>query len=119
MSTFYTNLEATAARLLIKYGQSATWSHDNGDGTFNPVTGVTTGGTPTPYAAKGALFDFSTDRVDGASILSTDKRFLMQVGAKPEISDVITINTIAYQTINIIETNPAGTPVVYEVQLRS
>ena len=119
MSAFYTNLEATAARLLIKYGQSATWSHDNDDGTFNPVTGVSSGGTTTAYAAKGALFDFNTNRVDGASILSTDKRFLMQVGAKPEISDVITINTIAYQTVNIIETNPAGTPVVYEVQLRS
>ena len=119
MSKFYTDLAATAARLLIKYGQSATWAHDNGDSTFNPATGVTSGGTTTAYAAKGALLEFDTNRVDGASILTTDKRFLMQVGAKPEISDVITVNSVAYQTINILETNPAGTPVIYEVQLRS
>jgi hypothetical protein len=119
MSKFYTDLAATAARLLIKYGQSATWSHDNGDSTFNPATGVTSGGTTTAYAAKGALLDFDTSRVDGVSIKQTDKRFIMQVGAKPDISDIITIDSVAYQTINILETNPAGTPVVYEVQLRS
>jgi hypothetical protein len=119
MSKFYTDLAATAARLLIKYGQSATWAHDNGDSTFNPATGVTSGGTTTAYAAKGALLDFDASRVDGVSIKQTDNRFIMQVGAKPEISDIITINSVAYQTINVLEINPAGTPVVYEVQLRS
>ena len=119
MSKFYTDAAADAAELLAELGQSATWAHDNGDSTFNPATGVTSGGTTTAYAAKGALLDFDTNRIDGASILTTDKLFLMQVGAKPEISDVITVDSVAYQTINIIETNPGGTPVVYEVQLRS
>jgi hypothetical protein len=119
MSKFYTDAAADAAELLAELGQSATWTHDNGDSTFNPATGVTSGGTTTAYAAKGALLDFDTNRVDGASIKQTDKRFIMQVGAKPEISDIITIDSVAYQTINILETNPAGTPVIYEVQLRS
>lgn len=119
MSTFYTGLATTATNLLAKRGQTASWSHDNDDGTFNPATGQNSGGTSTAYTAKGALLDFDTSRIDGASILTTDKRFVMQVGSKPEADDVITINSVAYQTIKVRETNPAGTPVIYEVQLRS
>ena len=117
--TFYTRLAATSSRLLKKFGQTATWSHDNDDGTFNPATGVMTGVTTTAYTASGALLDFDTKRVDGDSIRSTDKRFIIEVGSKPEVSDIVTVDSIAYQTMKIRETNPAGTPVIYELQLRS
>ena len=117
--TFYTGLAATASKLLKKYGQTATWSHDNGDSTFTPATGITSGGTTTAYTASGALLDFDTNRIDGDSVRSTDKRFIIQVGSKPEVSDTLTIDSVAYQTISIRETNPAGTPVIYELQLRS
>ena len=117
--TFYTGLATTATRLLTDKGQTATWAHDNNDGTFNPATGEKTGGTTTAYSAKGALLDFETRRVDGTAVLATDKRFLMQVGSKPDVSDTITVNSVAYQVIAMKETNPAGTAVIYEVQLRS
>ena len=117
--TFYSGLAAAATRLLTKRGQSATWEHDNDDGTFNPATGETSAGTKTPYTAKGVLLDFEIARIDGVSILATDSRFIMQVGSRPENNDVVTVNSVAYQTIKVRETNPAGTPVIYEVQLRS
>jgi len=117
--TFYTGLASTAARLLKDKGQTATWSHDNEDGTFNPALGATTGGSTTAYTAKGVLLDFQTSRIDGASILATDKRFLLEVGSKPETNDVFTVNSVAYQVVMVRETIPAGTPVIYEVQLRS
>ena len=117
--TFYTRLASTSSRLLKKFGQTASWSHDNDDGTFNPATGVMSGGTTTAYTALGALLDFVTNRVDGESIRSTDKRFIIEAGSKPEVSDIVTVDSVAYQTVSIRETNPAGTPVIYELQLRS
>ena len=100
--TFYTGLATTATRLLTDKGQTATWAHDNNDGTFNPATGEKTGGTTTAYSAKGALLDFETRRVDGTAVLATDKRFLMQVGSKPDVSDTITVNSVAYQVIAML-----------------
>tara|TARA_R110002126_G_scaffold150139_3_gene296235 strand:+ start:5624 stop:5980 length:357 start_codon:yes stop_codon:yes gene_type:complete len=117
--TFYTGLASTASRLLTSKGQVATWAHDNNDGSFNPATGTTTGGTTTAYTANGVLLDFETRRVNGTSVLRTDKRFLMQVGSKPSVSDSVTVNSVTYQVIAVTETSPAGTPVLYEAQLRS
>ena len=117
--SFYTDAAADAKELLAEFGQAATWSHDNGDSVFDPILGTYTGGTTTAYAANGVLLDFETSRVNGSSILTTDKMFLMEVGAKPETGDVITVNSVAYQVMKPLELNPAGTPVLYEVQLRS
>ena len=116
--SFYSDAAADAKELLTEFGQTATWSHDNNDGTFNPATGVSTGGTSTTYSAKGVLLDFQTNRVNGTSVLATDSRFLMEVGNKPEVGDIITVNAVAYQVVDVQEVNPAGTPVLYEVQLR-
>jgi hypothetical protein len=117
--TFYPGLAATASRLLKDKGQTATWLHSNGDATFNPVTGFDSGGTTKSYEADGVLLDFQSNRIDGSSILTTDKRFLMNTANKPEVNDTFTINKTVYQVISIKETNPAGTPVIYEVQLRT
>ena len=116
--TFYTDAADDASTLITEFGQTATWSHDNNDGSFNPATGQMSGNTTTAFSAKGVLLDFETNRIDGASILMTDSKLLMEVGSKPEINDVVTVNSIAYQVIMVNEINPAGTPVMYEVQLR-
>lgn len=116
--TFYSGLATTATRLLTEKGQQATWSRTTG-GTFNPATGATTGGTTTNYSAYGVLLDFDTRLIDGDNILRTDKRFVMQSGDVPEVNDVVTVNSVAYTVLAIRETNPAGTAVIYELQLRS
>lgn len=117
--SFYTGLAATASRLLTSKGQTATWAHDNQDGTFNPATGATEGGTTTAYSASGVLLDFDTKRINGTSVLATDSCFLMEVGNKPEVGDIITVNAVEYQVMDMQEVNPAGTAVMYEVQLRA
>ena len=116
--SFYTDAAADAKELLAEFGQAATWSHDNGDSVFDPILGTYTGGTTTAYTANGVLLDFETSRINGSSILATDKMFLMEAGNKPEVGDILTIDSIAHKTIKVPEINPAGTPVVYEVQLR-
>ena len=116
--TFYTNMAATATRLLAKYGQTITWSQTTG-GTYNPATGETTGGTTTNYSGYGALLDFNTSLIDGDQIQATDKRLLLQSGDIAAIQDQLTVDGTAYTVVMKKEINPAGTVVMYEFQLRS
>ena len=117
--SFYTGLAATAGRLLKDKGQQATWVHDNKDGVFDPALGVITGGTTKTYKAFGALFDFDTSRIDGTSIITDDKKFLMEAGNVPLIGAQIAINNKTYSVLAVRETSPAGTVVMYELQLRT
>jgi hypothetical protein len=111
-------MASDASAMLKEFGQAATWEHDNNDGSLNPATGTTTGATSTAYSAKVVLLDFQTNRINGTSVLATDSRFLMEVGNKPEVGDIITVNAVEYKVMDVQEVNPAGTPVLYEVQLR-
>jgi hypothetical protein len=117
--TSYAALAVTASRFLKRKGQTATWLHSNGDAAFNPVTGFDSGGTTKSYKADGVLLDFQSNRVDGSSILTTDCRFLMGTGNKPEAGDIFTVDKTAYQVVITRQVNPAGTPISYEVQLRT
>lgn len=116
--TFYTDLQGVASSLLTEFGQSINWSRTTGV-TFNPATGETTGGTTTNYSGFGAMFDFDTRLVDGQQILSTDKRLLLQAGDVPEVQDQMTINGTVYTVVSVEDLTPAGTTVMYELQLRS
>ena len=92
--SFYVGLKNTATKLLTDKGQNVSWLHDNNNGSFNPVTGVKSGG-------------------------STDRRCIMSAGNVPEVSDVVTVNSIGYQVLAVKPVNPAGTAVMYELQLRA
>ena len=65
------------------------------------------------------MIDFDTRLVNGEQILATDKRLLLQSGDVPLVQDVLTIDGTNYTVISIGELNPAGTKVMYELQLRS
>jgi len=117
--SFYSALADTATKLLTSKGQAASWSHSNNDSSFNPATGETSGGSTTAYSAKGVLLNFNTARIDGTWVISSDRRFIMDAGSIPEISDVITVDSIAYQVLAVSPINPAGTVVIYELQLRA
>lgn len=116
--TFYTDLKGVASNLLTEFGQSITWSRTTG-GTFDPALGETTGQTTTNYSGFGAMFDFDTRLIDGQQILATDKRLLLQAGDVPEVQDLLTINGTVYTVISKSDLTPAGTTVIYELQLRS
>lgn len=116
--TFYADMQSLATELLTEFGQNATWSRTEG-GTRDPATGNVTGGTTTNYSGYGTLFDFNTMLIDGEQILATDKRFLIESGDIPKVADKLTINSVVYTVIAVNELNPAGTVVMYELQLRS
>lgn len=116
--SFYSNLAATASRLLASKGQSVTFSREV-SGTLDPVTGIISGATTTTFSGNGAAFDYNNSEIDGTVIKSGDIRLLVEaLSTEPEQGDKCTVNSIDYRVMDVSPTNPAGTVVMYEVQLR-
>lgn len=117
MADFYGNLAAVATRLLTSKGQSITFSREV-QSAFNPTTGVATTSTTT-FSGYGAAFDYNSSEIDGEIIQKGDIRLVLEATATaPIIGDTCTIDSDAYRAMNVKPTSPAGTPVIYEVQLR-
>jgi hypothetical protein len=115
--TFYVGLAKVAKDLLTKRGQTITISRTSGS-TYDPVTGVTSAGTVTNYLPKGILKQYKSHLIDGTRILATDRELVIDDTVEPLMTDTITIAGESWTPIMLGETNPAGTPLVYKVQVR-
>ncbi len=123
--TFYARLQATANRLLKGKGQSLTLTKITA-GTYNPATGGFTGAGTSTQTAYGAIFDYGTKQIDGTLIKAGDKQLLLSAfktdGAAltaPVLGDTVSIGGVVFTLVEPLkEVNPAGTVVMYEVNLR-
>ena len=123
--TFYTRLQATANRLLRGKGQSLTLTRITA-GTYDPATGGMTGATTSTQSAYGAIFDYGAKQIDGTLIKAGDKQLLLSpfktdgtALTAPVLGDTVTVGSIVYTLVEPLkEINPAGTTVMYEVNLR-
>ena len=123
--TFYTRLQATANRLLRGKGQSLTLTRITA-GTYDPATGGMTGATTSTQSAYGAIFDYGAKQIDGTLIKAGDKQLLLSpfktdgtALTAPVLGDTVTVGSIVYTLVEPLkEINPAGTVVMYEVNLR-
>lgn len=119
----YTRSAATALRLLTKYGQSVTLrtytagAYDNATGTVTNTTADTT--------RQAALFDYKSNSygqtlASGTLIQQGDKKCLMDANAAaPTLADHVIVGSIEYVIKDIQELNPAGTPIIYTLLLRT
>lgn len=123
--TFYSNLAATAARLIVEKGGPVTLRRPD-PGTYDPVTGETTAGAANDYALRGLLLDYKliasgVKYAEGTEIRQDDKRLLLAaegLDITPAPTDRAIVGAETYQVVNIKQINPAGTPVLYELQVR-
>ena len=117
-STFYSDLAATALRLLTDKGQQVTFSRETAT-AFNPVVGSSGAPVISTFTAYGAAFDYNKSEIDGTLVKRGDIRFLMNASATaPALGDTVIIDSITYRVMNVKPTSPGGTVVIYEVQLR-
>lgn len=129
----YAALAATAARLIAADGAPVTLRGID-TGTYVPGTGQNTQAAPADATLNGALFDFAQGQTNGPGglIQQGDKRLLMEAGVRvPAMEDrLVVLGTYAsgalvagtgteYVIKGILEINPAGTPVVYDLHLRT
>ena len=116
--SFYESLKNTASKLLKDKGQLVTFTRKVTAG-FDPVTGIDTPASSTTFTGYGAAFDYNSSQIDGTLIKAGDIRFLFEAtDTAPLEEDTTVIDSVIYVVKNVKKTSPAGTVVMYEVQLR-
>jgi hypothetical protein len=123
--TFYARLQNTAQKLLKGKGQSVTLTKVTA-GTYDPATGGFTGAGTSTQTAYGAVFDYGAKQIDGTLIKAGDKQLLLSAVktdgtalTAPVLGDTVSIGSVTYTLVEPLkEINPAGTIVMYEVNLR-
>ena len=118
MSYDYPKLQATATRLLTKYGQAATltrWTK----GAYNDDTLTTGTGSSADLAVTVVEWDFTARERDGTLIRAEDKRFILG-GADdaPKLNDKLKVGGVEWEVISVEETNPGGTVLLYVLHVR-
>ena len=111
--SFYSDMADTATGMLSEFGQAVTIV--NSSSVYDTSTGAATV-TTTTQSGIGAIFDYGNKAIDQSLIKVGDKQLLLSVKGitKPSIGD--TVN--GYSITMVKEINPAGTPVMYECNLR-
>ncbi|ANF26032.1 hypothetical protein [Stutzerimonas stutzeri] len=133
MSQFYDRMASTALRLIEQFGQEITL-RDTGPGTYDPVTGQDTPGATIDQPAQAILQDYALQQAgmsyaDGTVIRQGDKKILVAAMTEdangqpaqitpPTLTTTVIADGATWTIVNIKEINPAGTPLVYELQGR-
>lgn len=125
MSAFYDRMAATALRLIERFGLTATLSEVT-PGEYDPVTGVETGGATLTQTGQLILLDYTTQEAGiinaaGSLVQQGDKKIMLAAKGlewPPTMTTTVLADGLTWTIINIKSTNPAGTPLVYELHGR-
>lgn len=123
MSAFYDRTAETALRLITRFGQPVT-IRDIKPGEYDPETGSAGPETVTEQTAQGILLDFTGLEFQNNSLIKQgDKKLKVAARGLEWVPDLLSKVVIQGRTWSIVpplkEINPAGTPILYELQVRS
>ena len=119
MSDFYSGLQSTATRLLAQFGKPLTLRIQTG-AAYDPDT-QTNVPTYADHSVSGVIGNYKGRVTESGTLVQTDdKKILVSVGTAPEPTAGAQI--IDGATVYVVQTvkglNPAGTPLLYELQGR-
>lgn len=126
MAGFYERMAATALRLITRFGQAGTIG-DVTPGTYDAASGdELTPDTPISQPCQLILLDYSLQESgakynEGTQVLAGDKKILIAAQGlewAPMLTSRVTADGAVWQVVNIKVSNPAGTPLVYEIHGR-
>ncbi|MBJ2228498.1 hypothetical protein JFT67_05515 [Pseudomonas simiae] len=125
MSAFYDRMAATALRLIERFGLTATLSEVT-PGEYDPVTGVETGGATLTQTGQLILLDYTVQEAGiinaaGSLVQQGDKKIMLAAKGlewPPTMTTTVLADGLTWTIVNIKSTNPAGTPLVYELHGR-
>lgn len=115
----YARAQATAARLLAKFGQTGTLTvpgSSSGD-AWNPTIGAATTETVTF-----AVLSFENRDIDGTKIKMGDKKVYLSasgLAAVPTTDCTLTIGSAVHSIEGVEPLSPAGVVVFYQLQCRA
>lgn len=117
---FYDEMAATALSLLGEFGQAVTITRTTSGG-YDPAAGGITAPTTASQSGSAVVREYARQHVDGTLIQAGDKRVILSASGlsfAPAPGDSVTAGGDVLQVVSVIERNPAGTPLVYELQGR-
>jgi len=115
--SFYSEVAELALEVLTEFGQTITVNRETSS-SFDPVLGIDTT-VSSSFTGKGAAFEYKATEIDGTVVQAGDiQLYLNATSTAPLIDDRITIDSNVYEVMNVEQINPAGTPVLYILQLR-
>ncbi|RTL04574.1 hypothetical protein EKK58_10265 [Candidatus Dependentiae bacterium] len=120
MSFNYSNIQATAQRLITKFGKDWVLKRTI-KGTYNPSANTRSTDSTTNYTAKAVRTEYKNYQVDGEVIQRGDFKLLMEakgLSVVPSVEDEIVDGSDTYQIINIKEIKPSTITIYYEIQVR-
>ena len=125
MSAFYDRMAATALRLIERFGLTATLSEVT-PGEYDPVTGVETGGATLTQTGQLILLDYTVQEAGiinaaGSLVQQGDKKIMLAAKGldwEPTMTTTIDAGGFTWAITGIKTTNPAGTPLLYEIHGR-
>ena len=121
----YAKNAASALRAITKAGQAAMLRRST-PGTYDTETQITGAATVSDSNCFVVLFDFEltesgASRADGTLIQVGDKQILVPASGlaiTPAPGDLVLVGGVTWTIQNVKEVNPAGTPILYELQGR-
>ncbi|KIF56233.1 hypothetical protein [Pseudomonas fluorescens] len=123
MSAFYDRTAATALRLITQFGQPVTIRATT-VGEYDPEAGSAPPDSTKEQTAQGILLDFTGQEFQNNSLIKQgDKKLKVAAQGLEWVPDLLNKVIIQGRTWSIVpplkEVNPAGTPILYELQVRS
>lgn len=116
--SFYSELADTAQELLTEFGADATLVIRTP--TYNPATDLGSV-TTTNVAVKTVVIDYPRKFDLPTTILFGDKLAIMSAasGGEPRPGDQLNWDSRLHSIISVTKLAPAGTPILYELQVRA
>lgn len=117
MGALSTALTATALRLLTNYGQAISVVRDNIT-SYTVSTGAVVDASDTSYSGYGHPGNYEASMIDGVLIQQNDIRLVFSSTTEPLVSDIFTVDSVAYTALAIQKYKAQGDKIAYIVQLR-
>ena len=111
-------LHKDVQQLMRTHGYTVTFKRPQSGGSYDPTTGTVTGGTELTWTGTGVFTNFRDEEVNGTSILTDDRKLLLQaVGLErePEVGDTID-DTV--QVLTVRKMQSGSTVIAYVLQTR-
>ncbi|MGV8864098.1 MAG: hypothetical protein ACOH2T_23380 [Pseudomonas sp.] len=125
---FYDEMAGVALDLITEFGQVGTLSYtpevDPDD--YDPVTGTGPVAVPVSQAGQLILLDYTAAEsgvlnASGSLVQQGDKKIMLAAKGltwSPTLATTILADGLTWTIVNVKSTNPAGTPLVYELHGR-
>lgn len=117
--SFYEDIAASVNQLITEFGTPVVLERTSGS-SFDPVSGSNVGETTqtlNSVAIAGRLTEAWKDEL-GANVKTGDSMLTLDPAVKPLHGDKVTINGKVMTLVEVVEVNPAGTPIYYIALVR-